>query len=103
MLGSGVVPVGGGVAGSVNAPVPSPFSAPGASGSPGAVFGLKTSGIEPGPLESAPLWESLRGRFDDRQLLELIATAGWYRLISYVCNGLGVEREDWALRFADAA
>jgi alkylhydroperoxidase family enzyme len=49
----------------------------------------------------AGLWESLRERFDDDQILELIATAGWYRLISYVCNGLGVGLEEWALRFAD--
>jgi hypothetical protein len=26
-------------------------------------------------------------------------TAGWYHLISYVCNGLRLEPEDWAARF----
>jgi hypothetical protein len=47
------------------------------------------------------LWTRLRERFGDEQLLELFATAGWYRLISYMCNGFGVEREEWAVRFAD--
>jgi hypothetical protein len=45
------------------------------------------------------LWATLRDCFSDQQLLELIATAGWYRLISYLCNGLAIEREPWALRF----
>ena len=47
------------------------------------------------------LWTLLRERFSDQQLLELFAIAGWYRLISYMCNGFGVEREEWALRFGD--
>jgi 4-carboxymuconolactone decarboxylase len=67
-----------------------------------AVFALADE-LHAGSDISAGLWQSLRGRFGDEQVLELIATAGWYRLISYVCNGLRVEREEWALRFADVA
>jgi hypothetical protein len=37
------------------------------------------------------------------QLLELIVTAGWYRLISYVINTCGVQREPWAARFPASA
>jgi 4-carboxymuconolactone decarboxylase len=35
--------------------------------------------------------------FDSRQLIELIATAGWYRLLSYVINAAQIEPERWAL------
>jgi 4-carboxymuconolactone decarboxylase len=51
------------------------------------------------------LWSRLARRFDDEQLLELLITAGWYRLLSYVINAVGVEREPWAERFppTDAA
>jgi hypothetical protein len=34
-----------------------------------------------------------------RQIIELLVTAGWYHVISYVCNGLRVEREEWAAQF----
>ncbi|HEX5225743.1 MAG TPA: hypothetical protein VFW29_11505 [Solirubrobacteraceae bacterium] len=45
------------------------------------------------------LWRRLRAHFDDRQVIELLATAGWYHVIAYVCNGLAVAREDWAPGF----
>jgi len=48
---------------------------------------------------SDELWSELRGHFSDTQVLELIATAGWYHLIAYICNGARVEREAWAARF----
>ena len=48
---------------------------------------------------SDELWTSLTGRFNSDQLLELVITAGWYRLLSYVINGAGVEHEPWAARF----
>jgi 4-carboxymuconolactone decarboxylase len=48
---------------------------------------------------SDELWEDLASRFDARQILELIVTAGWYHLIGYVCNAAGIELEDWAARF----
>ncbi len=52
---------------------------------------------------SEGLWEELSAHFEEAQILELIVTAGWYHLISYVCNGLHVEPEQWARRFADAS
>ena len=45
------------------------------------------------------LWQRLATRFSDEQLLELLVAAGWYRLISYVINAVGVELEAWAARF----
>jgi 4-carboxymuconolactone decarboxylase len=51
---------------------------------------------------SDDLWTELASRFDERQILELIITAGWYHLIGYVCNGVGVALEEWAARFPDA-
>lgn len=52
---------------------------------------------------SDELWRELRERFTDEQIIELIVTAGWYHVISYVCNGLRVSPEEWALRFPAAA
>jgi len=48
---------------------------------------------------SDALWAELAERFSSEQLLELVITAGWYRLLSYVINGAGVEHEPWAARF----
>lgn len=48
---------------------------------------------------SGELWEALATHFDQTQILELLVTAGWYHVISYVCNGAGVEHEEWAERF----
>jgi 4-carboxymuconolactone decarboxylase len=45
------------------------------------------------------LWGELAGRLREDQLLELVITAGWYRLISCVINAAGVELEPWAERF----
>lgn len=44
-------------------------------------------------------WEELSALFDERQIIELVVTAGWYHVIAYLCNGLGVPLEEWALRF----
>ena len=51
---------------------------------------------------SDTLWAELAERFSDDQLLELVITAGWYRLLSYVINAAGVEHEPWAARFPAA-
>jgi len=51
---------------------------------------------------SDALWASLTERFSSEQLLELVITAGWYRLLSYVINAAGVESEPWAARFREA-
>ncbi len=48
---------------------------------------------------SDELWALLQEHFEDRQILELLVTAGWYHAIAYVCNAARVEREPWAERF----
>jgi hypothetical protein len=48
---------------------------------------------------SDELWTGLADRYREDQLLELVVTAGWYRLISNVINAAGIEREEWAARF----
>jgi 4-carboxymuconolactone decarboxylase len=48
---------------------------------------------------SSPLWAALADRYGDDQLLELVVTAGWYRLISGVINAVRIEGESWAARF----
>ena len=51
---------------------------------------------------SDPLWSALAPRYADDQLLELIITSGWYRLIACVLNAVGIQREPWAARFPAA-
>jgi 4-carboxymuconolactone decarboxylase len=51
---------------------------------------------------SDELWHALAAHFDEPQILELIVTAGWYHVIAYVCNGVRVEREQWAPAFPPA-
>ena len=48
---------------------------------------------------SEELWQELDGHFDHRQILEMIVTCGWYHVIAYVCNGAGVQLEEWAERW----
>jgi 4-carboxymuconolactone decarboxylase len=50
---------------------------------------------------SEELWHLLSAHFDERQIVELLVTAGWYHVIGYVCNGLRIEREEWAARFPE--
>ncbi len=44
---------------------------------------------------SDELWSLLNSHFDDRQILELVAMAGWYHVIAYLCNALELEPEAW--------
>jgi 4-carboxymuconolactone decarboxylase len=48
------------------------------------------------------LWRALERHWTHPQLLELIVTAGWYRLISQVLRSTRVEAEPWAARFPAA-
>jgi 4-carboxymuconolactone decarboxylase len=48
---------------------------------------------------SEELWRALSEHFAERQLIELLVTAGWYHVIGYLCNGLRIEQEEWAARF----
>ena len=46
---------------------------------------------------SDELWERLTIAHTHPQIIELISTAGWYRLLSYVINAARIEPEPWAL------
>jgi alkylhydroperoxidase family enzyme len=45
---------------------------------------------------SDELWAELAERWPEPQLVELLCLAGFYRLVSYLCNALRVEPEEWA-------
>ncbi|HEY6981651.1 carboxymuconolactone decarboxylase family protein [Reyranella sp.] len=47
-------------------------------------------------------WQSLTAHFDEAQILEAIALAGYYHTISFLCNGLRLPLESYAARFPDA-
>ena len=49
------------------------------------------------------LWRELRGAFDETQILELIAVAGFYHMISYFTNALRIPPESYAARFPSKA
>ena len=52
---------------------------------------------------SDELWERLAATHSHAQMIELIATAGWYRLLSYVINAARIEPEPWALSASPSA
>ena len=45
------------------------------------------------------LWAALARRLNDDQLLELVITAGWYRLLAGVINACRIPLEPWGERF----
>jgi alkylhydroperoxidase family enzyme len=47
------------------------------------------------------LWADLRARFSEAQILELIALCGFYRTVSYFCNGLRLPPEPYAADFPE--
>jgi 4-carboxymuconolactone decarboxylase len=51
---------------------------------------------------SDELWAALAGHWDDGQLIELIATAGFYHLVSFMANAACVQPEEYAERFPAA-
>ena len=59
--------------------------------------------LHEGPSLSEDAWRALRRHFDADQCLEILVAAGWYRLISTLCNGLALPLEDWGARFPTAA
>ncbi len=48
---------------------------------------------------SDSLWTALAAHWSPEQVIELITTAGFYHLVSFLANGLGVPLEDFAERF----
>jgi 4-carboxymuconolactone decarboxylase len=51
---------------------------------------------------SESLWAELRETWDNAQLIELIATAGFYHLVSFAANAARVQHEPFAARFPAA-
>lgn len=47
------------------------------------------------------LWTRLAALFADDQLLDLLMLCGWYHAISFAANGVGLDLEEGAPRFAD--
>lgn len=47
------------------------------------------------------LWAQLRAQFDDAQIIEIVALAGFYRAVSYLVNASGVALEPGAPRFPE--
>ncbi len=66
-----------------------------------AVFRLATELHETNEL-SDEAFAALREHFDDEQILELVVTAGWYHVISYVIAAARLDNEAWAARFPAA-
>ena len=48
---------------------------------------------------SDTLWSKLAAEWSAPELVELVATVGFYHLVSFTANALGVEVEDYAERF----
>ena len=44
-------------------------------------------------------WSALAAHFDEAQILEAIALAGYYHAISFLARGLALPLEPWATRF----
>lgn len=53
-------------------------------------------------LEDAT-WTKLTAHFDDAQILEVIALAGYYHAISFLCRALDLPLEAYAARFPSAS
>lgn len=48
-----------------------------------------------------PLWGRLAERFTELEIVDLLLLCGWYHAIAFAANGLRVDLETWAPRFAD--
>ena len=48
---------------------------------------------------SNAMWSALTAHFDEAQILEAIALAGYYHTISFLCRGLALPLEPWAAGF----
>jgi alkylhydroperoxidase family enzyme len=51
------------------------------------------------PKVSNALWRALAAEWTAEQLIELIALAGFYHLISFTTNALQIPRESYGARF----
>ena len=49
---------------------------------------------------SDPLWQALRAEWSEAQVIELVALAGLYHMVSFVTNALRIPLEPYAARFS---
>lgn len=49
----------------------------------------------PQAMVSAQTWQQLASRYDQRQLLELLALIGTYTMVAHILNSCGVAIDDW--------
>jgi alkylhydroperoxidase family enzyme len=47
------------------------------------------------------LWHAAGQHFTAHAMIEILMLAGFYRMVSYLTNGLDLPLEDWAARFGD--
>jgi alkylhydroperoxidase family enzyme len=59
--------------------------------------------LHEGATLSETEFEELRRHFDDRQILEVLLLAGFYRTVAYIANGLDLPLEAWGAQFAQYA
>ena len=50
---------------------------------------------------SKETWAALVTHFDEPQIQELIYTAGFYHMVSFLCNGFGLENETFGATFEE--
>ena len=50
---------------------------------------------------SDELWERLTLHYDELQIQELIYTVGFYHMVSFLCNGMGLENESFGATFSE--
>ncbi|HEX8119760.1 MAG TPA: hypothetical protein VF549_00710 [Solirubrobacteraceae bacterium] len=55
--------------------------------------------LHEGATVSPELYARMEAHWPPAQIVELLALAGFYRLVSYLVNALGIELEPWARRF----
>jgi hypothetical protein len=47
------------------------------------------------------LWEQLSAELSDAEILDVLMLCGWYHAISFAANGVKLDLEEGAPRFAD--
>ncbi len=50
---------------------------------------------------SSAEFQALRAHYDDQQILEILLLCGFYRMVSYLANGLDLPLEPFAARFPE--
>ena len=93
-----------------DAPVDRPNGSPVVALTPDALDACREMGLHPNVVDDlvdrhtieTTTWDRAREHFDEAQLLEAIALAGYYHTISFLCRGLDLPLESYAARFPSA-